>query len=432
MIRARHGAGTPDRPCVDYLDRPASIHRLAVSREVAFWLVAYIFGVTILGTSLPAPLYAIYQRQWHFSSGIVTLIFAAYAASVLATLLLAGRASDQVGRKRAMAAALAFSAASTIVFILAPGVGWLYLGRILSGLSAGLMTGAAAAALTEMIRESASRRASLVATAANMGGAGLGPLMAGLFAQYGPQPTVLVFEAYLGLLAVAGLALAFVPETVTSRRRLALRFTGLGIPAAGKDEFIAAGVAAFAAFSLTGLFTSLAPGFVSSVLHQTNYAVAGVVSFLIFAAATVAQLSLARFDSRPVTLAGLGLFLAGLALIVAGLSAASLALFLAGTIIGGTAVGAIFIGSLATANRLAPPESRGQVISTYFVFAYSGLIVPVIGVGIGSEYVGTFRAVLSCSIALAVLCVVSAAVVSGQVRTARPRRPAVRHHAFRH
>jgi hypothetical protein len=60
------------------------------------------------------------------------------------------------------------------------------------------------------------------------------------------------------------------------------------------------------------------------------------------------------------------------------------------------------------------------------------LIVPVIGVGIGSDYVGTFRAVLSCSVALAVLCVVSAAVVSGQVRAARPRRPAVRHHAFRH
>jgi len=45
--------------------------------------------------------------------------------------------------------------------------------------------------LTELVPASASRRASMVATAANMGGLGLGPLIAGLFAQYAPQPTVL-------------------------------------------------------------------------------------------------------------------------------------------------------------------------------------------------------------------------------------------------
>ena len=169
-----------------------------------------------------------------------------------------------------------------------------------------------------------------------------------------------------------------------------------------------------------------------SVLHQANYAIAGAVSFLIFAAATVAQLSLARLDSRPVTLAGLALFLAGLSLIVAGLSAASLALFLAGTVAGGIAVGALFIGSLSTANRLAPADSRAQVLSTYFVFAYSGLIIPVVGVGTAADYVGDFRAVLGCSIALAALCVWSAIAISGRVRAALARSPAARRIAARH
>ena len=77
------------------------------------------------------------------------------------------------------------------------------------------MKGTATAALTEMSQESAARRASLVAAAANTGAAALGPLMAGLFAEYLPQPTVLVFEVFLGFLAAAALALAFVPETVT-------------------------------------------------------------------------------------------------------------------------------------------------------------------------------------------------------------------------
>jgi hypothetical protein len=39
----------------------------------------------------------------------------------------------------------------------------------------------------------------------------------------------------------------------------------------------------------------------------------------------------------------------------------------------------VFIGSLSTANWLAPTEIRGRMVSTYFVFAYVGLTIPVIG-----------------------------------------------------
>src|SRR4051812_30987721 len=96
-----------DQPGVDSLDNSIATHgRLAVPRQVAFCLVAFVFMSTMIGTTLPTPLYVIYQTQWHFSAGIVTVIFAAYAAGVLATLLLAGRSSDQAGRKPILAAAL--------------------------------------------------------------------------------------------------------------------------------------------------------------------------------------------------------------------------------------------------------------------------------------------------------------------------------------
>ena len=399
----------PDQPCADCLDQSpaAEGRRPAVPRRVAFWLLAFVFAATMLGTTLPTPLYDIYQAQWHFSAAIVTVTFAVYAAGVLLTLLLTGRASDQAGRKPVLAAALGCSALSTVVFILAPNVGVLMAGRILSGFSAGLMTGTATATLTELIPASASRRASLVATVANMGGLGLGPLIAGLFAQYGPHPTVLVFQVYLAVLAAAGLCLFLIPETVSPRRRPVIRFAGLGIPERGRGEFIAAGVAAFAAFSLLGLFAGLAPTFVASVLHEPNHAVQGAVVFGLLAVGTVTQLVLARFGSRRVVMAGLSLFLAALALIVAALAAASMALFLAGTVVGGVAVGAVFLGSLATANRLAPPGRRGQTVSTFFVLCYAGLIIPVVGVGVATLFTGDLTAVLAFSILLAALSVFS-------------------------
>ena len=406
-----------DRPCLDSLqearrDRDAGTE----ARATGFWLLAYLFAAVMLGTTLPTPLYVLYQANWHFSSEVVTLVFATYAAGVLAALLLAGRSSDQVGRRPVLGTALGLGALSTLVFILAPSLGWLFVGRALSGLAAGLVTGTATAAITDAGTDE--RRSSRVATAANTGGLALGPLVAGLFAEFGPNPTVLVFEVYLGILALASLALLLVPETVVDRQALSLRFSGLGIPTIGRPEYLAAGLAGFAAFSLLGLFSALAPSFLGQVLHERNHTVEGAVVFILFASSTVTQLLAARFKSRPVVLFGLATFLVALALIVAGLSAASMALFLAGTIVGGIGAGGVFMGSLSTANRLAPAEQRGRVVSTYFVFCYVGLTIPVIGVGIASVHVGDFRAVLACAIGLAVLSVIS---MAGILRAAPTR-----------
>ena len=376
--------------------------------RVAFWLLTFVFTATMLGTTLPTPLYVIYQARWHFSAAMVTVIFAVYAATVLATLLLGGRSSDQAGRRPVLAVALGAAALSTLAFIFAPDEGVLLVGRILSGLAAGLMTGTATAMLTELSPASG-RRSSVVATAANMGGLGLGPLFAGLLAQYAPHPTTLVFEFYLGVLVVAALCLRFVPETVLARGRPTVRFAGLGIPERGRGQFIAAAVAAFAAFALLGLFSSLVPGFIGGVLHQGNHAVQGAAVFGLFAIGTITQVALSRLGSRPVVLAGLGLFLAALALILAALAEASMPLFLAGTVVGGMSVGAIFLGSLATASRLAPPERRGHVVSTFFVACYAGLIIPVVGVGAATEFIATFPAVLAFSLLLAAACLFSLA-----------------------
>jgi MFS family permease len=340
QVRNVPGTGHPGPPA------PPGRRRPAVPRQVAFWLLALVLAVTMLGTTLPTPLYVIYQSRWHFSAAIVTVTFAVYAVAVIATLLLAGRSSDQAGRRPVLAVALAAGALSTVVFVLAPDVGALIAARIVSGLSAGLMTGTATATL-------------------------------------------------------------LVPETVPVRTRPALRLSGLGIPDRGRDEFIAASVAAFAAFALLGLFSSLVPGFLAGQLHQSSHAVQGAVVFLLFAVGAVTQVALWRFSIQRVVLAGLTVFLAALALIVAGLALSAMGLFLAGTVAGGVAVGAIFLGSLATANRLAPAERRGHSISAFFVACYTGLIIPVVGVGVLSQFTGTFAGVLTFSILLAVLCLFS-------------------------
>ena len=44
---------------------PAAPGRRADRRRIAFWLLTLVFAATMLGTTLPTPLYGIYQARSH-------------------------------------------------------------------------------------------------------------------------------------------------------------------------------------------------------------------------------------------------------------------------------------------------------------------------------------------------------------------------------
>jgi MFS family permease len=82
--------------------------------------------------------------------------------------------------------------------------------------------------------------------------------------------------------------------------------------------------------------------------------------------------------------------------------------FLIGTVCCGVGVGLSFMGSLAQVNGLSPPDHRGEVLSSYFAVAYVGLTVPVIGLGVASDYVGAFVATLAFAVVVGVLALIVA------------------------
>ena len=105
-------------------------------------------------------------------------------------------------------------AVSAVVFLTAGPVWQLLLGRVLSGLSAGIYAGAATTAVIELAPASWRGRAPAVATAANIGGLGLGPLIAGVLAEYAPSPLHTPFVLDLALLVLVFLGIWRLPETV--------------------------------------------------------------------------------------------------------------------------------------------------------------------------------------------------------------------------
>jgi MFS family permease len=377
-----------------------------------FAAVAYAFLITMAGTTVPTPLYVLYRARFGFSEFMVTVIFATYAAGVIAALLLFGRLSDDVGRRRALVPGIALSALSAVAFLLAHGLALLLVGRFLSGLSAGIFTGAATAALVDLAPPEGDARATLAAAMANMGGLGLGPLLSGLLVEWAGLRLRLAFWVDLALLIPALGAVLLVPEPPAGQRRLRVRPQAIGVPSEIRPAFVRSALAGFAGFAVLGMFTAVSPAFLAGLLHERSHALLGVIVCVVFMSSTVGQLALNRVaDSAALPLGCGGLILGTLAIALS-LGLSSLALLVLGGIVAGFGQGLSFRAGLAALNAGAPAERRAEVASSFFVVAYVALSIPVIGVGILTQAAGLRVAGLAFTLAVAALAATVLVLVS--------------------
>ncbi|MEV7200771.1 MFS transporter [Streptomyces griseoluteus] len=379
---------------------------------------AGVFAVGMMGTTLPTPLYGLYRERIGFSELVVTVVFAVYAVGVIVALLLAGGASDVLGRRPVLVVALVLSALSAVCFLLEGGLPLLFLGRVLSGLSAGLFSGTGTAAVLDLAPPGRRGRAALAATAANMGGLGLGPLVSGLLAEYAPRPLTLPFLVHLALLAAALVVTLLLAETVHHEGgRPPLRPQGMRVPPEVRGVFGPCALAAFAGFALLGLFTAVAPAFLTETLGEHNLAVTGAVVFSVFCASTGGQLLMGRIGARAALPWGCAVLAAGLVLVGTSLWVESLPLLLVGALTGGAGQGMAFRAGLTAVGAAAPEEHRGATISAFFVVAYLGISLPVVGVGALTTGLGV-RAAGMVFTACAIVLVVA---VGARVRARPPR-----------
>ncbi|MEU3373155.1 MFS transporter [Streptomyces sp. NPDC006711] len=379
-----------------------------MDRDLRGWwpclLSGTVFAVCMASTTLPTPLYTLYQGKFGFSELTVTVVYAVYAFAVIGVLLLAGNVSDAVGRRPVLLCGLGFAAASAVCFLCASGLGWLYAGRLLSGLSAGLFTGAATAYVMDLAPGGGASRATFVATAANMGGLGCGPLLAGVLAQYAAWPLTLPFLVDLALVAGSVAVLLRLPETVENPRPLrSARTQRPTLPPEVRAVFVPSAIAAFVGFALFGVFTAVSPAFLAQSLNVHNHAASGLVVALAFFASTAGQLAVGRVGMTRSLPLGCAALLAGLALLAAALRWELLPLMVLSALMGGCGQGLAFRGALSAVAAASPADHRAAVISTLFVVAYAGISVPVIGVGVLVRPLGLEGAGLAFIACMAVL-----------------------------
>lgn len=153
------------------------------------WLALVIIAVAQLMVALDATIVNIAlpsaQRDLAFSNGDRQWVVTAYTCALAGLLLLGGRVSDRIGRRRAFLGGLAGFALASAFAGLAPSFGWLIAGRALQGVFAALLTPTAlslvAVTFTD-VRERA--RAFGVYGAVASSGAAVGLLLGGMLTEY--------------------------------------------------------------------------------------------------------------------------------------------------------------------------------------------------------------------------------------------------------
>jgi MFS family permease len=377
-------------------------------RRWGFVAVAYAFAVGMFGTTLPTPLYPLYEEKFGFGEFTVTVVFATYAVGVLAALLFAGGVSDTAGRRRVLIPALVLGAVSAVVFLTATDLAALLVGRLLSGLSAGLVTGTATATLVDLAAPGRSAGASRTATLVNMGGRGLGAFVSGVASTVLAPPLTVPFVIDLVLLVPAVAGLWSAPEPVPPTGPWRLTWPRLALPPSVRGVFVPAVIAGFAGFVVLGFFTAVSPAALGELLGVHNRAAVGSVVFVVFVASLVGQLAPTRSSVLTTLRTGCLILVVGMGGLVAGLQIPSLGLLIGGGVVAGIGQGLIMRAGIASISGATPPALRGAVMSAFFALLYVGISLPVVSIGLGARSHGLLAAATTCAVAVALLAVAAA------------------------
>jgi MFS family permease len=393
--------------------------RPQLGQRTSFAVAASVIGLALFASATPSPIYALYQERWHFSTPVLTLVYAVYCFGVLAALLLVGRLSDDVGRRPVLAASLAGLIGASVLFVLAHSVGWLFAARAVQGLTTGAALGAAGAAMLDLHPRKDGARAGLINGVVSAGGIGVGALVASLLVQYAPDPLVTPFVVLLVLVVATLLLTIALPEPVVERTRPKLRPQRPHVPAETRRPFMLAGLAVLSSWSIAGLYLALGPTLISELMHTSNRLAGGAGVLALTLPAAVTQLVWHRLEPRRAAAVGSAVLAGGMALTAASLSTGSVALFLAATVITGGGFGVAFMGALRSLTQSVPERHRAEVMSAFYVVAYLSIAVPAIAAGLAAPGLGlepTFR-IFSVAVALLALGL-SVATARGSTRKA--------------
>jgi MFS family permease len=388
-----------------------------LSLRASFALQVSILVSLLTASSAPTPLYSVYRAEWGFSPITITVVFATYAIAVLVALLVVGKLSDHIGRRPVLIASLLVQLAALAVFLVATNVTDLVIARIVQGVSTGAAAGALGAALLDIDQQ----RGTIANAVSPISGTATGSLLSGVFVQFLPSPTHLIYVALLGVFAVQLLGVVLMPETVTTKAgALGSLRPEIALPPAVRRPMLVAAPALVAVWSLGGFYASLGPTLVGALSGSNSFVLGGLSLTALAGAAAVSTYFVRDIaPQRLMVLASVAL-LAGMGGTLWSVEMGSTVGFFVSTAVAGIGFGGGFQGALRLLLPLAHPHERAGVISAAYLVSYLALGAPAVGAGLLVDHIGLLTTTRDYTVFVMGLAAVALAATLARSPVSRP------------
>lgn len=395
--------------------------RRTLGRSVSLATAAAVVAHTIWTSAAPALTYPLYASQWHLTPFETTAIFAIYPVFVVVVLVVFGNLSDYIGRRETMMLGLVASALGSFIFSVAPGIGWIYIGRAFMGIGVGLAAGPSAAAVVEFSAPRRAAQAGSVTAAAQAIGMTAAALVGGALIQYAPLPTRLNFIVLTFVLLVLLAVTSRLPNYTASRAAGKWHPRVPAIPNGFFSTFVTATAAVTASYVLGAMTLSLGAQVARDVIASVNALVNGgtIALFAVFSA--LVTVPARRMQTSRVLHMGIVIAIVSSALLAAAAVLHSLLLYTIAQAGSGMAYSLLLLGGLSLITAHAPVTHRGATLSALFLIAYLGQAVVALSLGKIATSSG-----LAAAVEVGVVTVATLAVVTLLLDTVRRREASAR------
>lgn len=313
--------------------------------------------------SAPAPLYQIYQRLWHFSPVILTLIFATYALFLLLALLIAGSISDYIGRKPVILLAILLQMTSMMFFLFSNDINMLFVARAIQGIATALAVSSIGAALLDLNKH----KGPIINSICPMLGMTVGSILACLVLQYSNAPLHLIFEILIVIYLIEFILTIFSPETAVKRSgALASLKLKMAVPPAAKFALISISPVNIALWMLSGIFLSLMPSLFVQAFQIHSAWLNGLSFSAITLSGAIGIILLRKSASVFILKFGTIHLILGTIILILGINLVNIYLLFIGSIIAGLLVQKI--GLINSTNLYAFSIVALSILALFFIF----------------------------------------------------------------
>ncbi|WP_167132110.1 MFS transporter [Paramicrobacterium chengjingii] len=387
-------------------DRP---HVAGRQRTVAFGFAAGSIGAMLASSSALTPFYPILEQRLEITPLGISLVFAIYAVTLLAALLVAGSLSDHVGRRSVISVGFVALALGTVVVAAVDSAPALFGARALQGTASGLLTPALSALLLDAASFRHPGRGALFNAVTPGIGLALGTLIGGVSVSLFRLPLPLTFNAlavvYVGLAAAVWLFPETSPRRAGVRRSL---IPHVSVPRSVRTLFLVSAPALIACWATGGLFFSLGPSIIIERFHNNSSLLQGAVVAILPAAGAIAVVTLRRLTPRIVSIAGATALAVGTMLALAALAADALPGYILAVIVIGVGFGTSFYGVVGTLAPKTPERERAGLFAAIYVTSYLSFGVPTVAAGVLASATSVSLAATASGILIAALAAAAA------------------------